>query len=173
MLHNFPRCNAIRKKIKLEGGQIERSILKSDRLWKGEKVKQLKIIKKYKLIRETFMGNVWDQAFKFNNNLNNSKSRKVNHGQKEKRNGNQQFRLKNQRNGEALPSIEMTVRSVIVWESEICNFDVHVGVEKEIFGFEISMNDPVFVAVVDGLNDLPKLSPGKRFRHSTVASNVF
>jgi len=32
MLHNFPRCNAIRKKIKLEGGRIERSILKFDRL---------------------------------------------------------------------------------------------------------------------------------------------
>ncbi len=40
-------------------------------------------------------------------------------------------------------------------DTEICDFDLTVSGEKDIAGFEISMNDPVLVEVIETLTHLP------------------
>ncbi len=40
-------------------------------------------------------------------------------------------------------------------DTEICDFDLTVAGEKDIAGFEISMNDPVLVEVIETLTHLP------------------
>lgn len=66
----------------------------------------------------------------------------------------------------------MPIRCEVVGESEIGDFDVHVGVEEKVLGLEIAVNNPVLVTIVDGFNDLPELPASQRLGHPPVASDV-
>lgn len=47
-------------------------------------------------------------------------------------------------------------------------FDVHVGIQEQVLGFEVTVDDVVPVAVVDGCKNLPKFLPRFRFAHAAV-----
>lgn len=47
-------------------------------------------------------------------------------------------------------------------------FDVHVGIQQQVLGFEVAVNDVMPVAVVHGREDLPELLPRLVFTHAAV-----
>ena len=57
---------------------------------------------------------------------------------------------------------------VVVAEPEIGQLDVHVRVQEQVFGFEVSVDDPVGVAVVDGREDLGEHVAGLELSHSAM-----
>lgn len=49
-----------------------------------------------------------------------------------------------------------------------CKFDVHVCVQQQVLGLEVSVDDVVAVAVVDGCEDLPELLACLGFVHASI-----
>lgn len=53
-----------------------------------------------------------------------------------------------------------------------CEFDVHVGVQQQVLSLEVSVDDVVVVAVIDGCEDLPELLACLGFAHASVRRQV-
>lgn len=53
-----------------------------------------------------------------------------------------------------------------------CQFDVHVHVQQQVLGLEVSVDDVVAVAVLDGCEDLPELLARLGFAHASVRGQV-
>jgi hypothetical protein len=53
-------------------------------------------------------------------------------------------------------------------EPEIRQLDVHVGVEEEVLGLQVPVDDPVGVAVADSRQDLGEDVAGRQLCHFTV-----
>ena len=52
--------------------------------------------------------------------------------------------------------IQFTAGHKFIAESEICNLDVHLRVQEKILSFQIAVNDPFLVTILDGRYDLWK-----------------
>ena len=57
---------------------------------------------------------------------------------------------------------------VVIAEAEICQLDVHLRVEQKVLGLQVSVDDAVRVAVVDGRQDLGEDVAGFQLCHFAV-----
>lgn len=56
--------------------------------------------------------------------------------------------------------------------SKVAEFCIEVAVENDVFGLDISMNDTLFVQILDGSADLEESSDSQRFRKSLFRVDI-
>ena len=71
------------------------------------------------------------------------------------------------------PRVEVALGLEVVGEAEVRDLDVHVGVEQEVLGLQVPVDDPAGVAVLHRVDDLPELASGQRLGHPAVTGDVF
>jgi hypothetical protein len=54
----------------------------------------------------------------------------------------------------AAEGVELVAGDELVTEAEVGDLDVHLGVQQQIFGLQISVDDLLLVAILNGGNDL-------------------
>ena len=63
----------------------------------------------------------------------------------------------------AAPRRQVASAAEKVGEAKVGDFDVHVGVQQQVFRLQVAVHDPAVVTVLDRQHNLPELVAGQRF----------
>ena len=63
----------------------------------------------------------------------------------------------------AAPCRQMARPAEKVGEAKVGDFDVHVGVEQQVFRLQVAVHDAAIVTVLNRQHNLPELLTGQRF----------